>query len=345
MASLNSAAPFAPTDKPSAMSEPFRNIPSDSLEDAVFLSSRRRDSDSLTEDEVHRLEVLETQYVAEIRHSLEQFARLGAAIRSLPGTSVPEGFIDGVRRSIAATPAVPVPRRSFGWVPVVSAIIAVCLLIAIRPVDSSRTERGIAAQSDEQVRNWNVVVVKVDSADRGSTVRGIEQLVGRHGLSLQEQTLNDHPEWLGVVLTSAPAEGNAILEGIREDVPESSIDFDPLHVANTTPDEIIAVVRKALEHPTQSELHHGRIYVTTPRIGLDSAGAPEVTEARQAVDRQRSGSPAASMAAASEDRHGKRPELTGRHRSASAPRPSDVTLVVFEFSPDRGSDSAAGHQI
>jgi hypothetical protein len=338
---LQSAAHFAPPDKLSAMSEPFGTTPTESFQDAAFLSSRRRDGDSLTEDEVRRLEVLETRHAVEIRHSLEQFARLGAALRSLPKTRVPEGFIDGVRRSIGTTPAVPVPRRSFARIPVVSAIIAVCLLIALRPVDSSRDDGGIAAQSDADGRNWNVVVVKVDSVDRGSTVRGIEQLVGRHGLNLQEQTLNDHPEWLGVVLTSAPAEGNAILEGIREDVPESSIDFDPLHVANTTPDAIIAVVRKALEHPTQSELHHGRIYVTTPKTGSELAEVRQATGALQSGDSRQSGSPAP----ASDDRFWIKRALTGRQRLASDSRPSDVTLVVFEFSPERGSDSAAGHQI
>jgi len=327
------------------MSEPFRDFPSDSFQDAVFLSSRRCDDDSLTEDELRRLEVLETQYAGEIQQSLDQFARLRAALRSLPRARVPEGFIDGVRESIVTTPAVPLPRRSLGWVPVVSAIVAVCLLMAIRPMDSFRKDGGIALQSDEQGRNWNVVVVKVDSADRSSTVRGIEQLVGRHGLNLQQQTLNDHPEWLGVVLTSVPADGNAILDGIREDVPESSIDFDPLHVANTTPDEIIAVVRKALEHPTQSELHHGRIYVTTPKIDQDLSEVRQAKVAPQAGDRQLSRGPASPMATANQESFGRKPRLADRHHSATDPRVSDVTLVVFEFSPERGSDSAAGHQI
>jgi hypothetical protein len=123
--------------------------------------------------------------------------------------------------------------------------------------------------------NWNVVVVKVEGQDRDQVMDRIQSIVHAHGLRLQRSAGQEEPEWLGVVLTSSVEGSNEVLDAMEQSAADSTnltTKKDNVTAkakssgARTTKAsaEIVAAVRRSLQYPTLSELHHGRVFVALP---------------------------------------------------------------------------------
>jgi hypothetical protein len=116
--------------------------------------------------------------------------------------------------------------------------------------------------------DWDVVVLEVSSSDRSVAMKQIEAFMQKHGFSMNEhrdEVKTESPDWLGVILTSAPAvpqqmTDDAVSQGIVDDV-----EWDPRTIAETSREDLIDAVRRSLQTPTESELIHGRVYVAVPR--------------------------------------------------------------------------------
>lgn len=202
-------------------------------------------------------------------------------------------------------------------------------------------EAAPAVQPVIQSDNWNVVVVKVDGDDRDLAMDRIQSIVHQHGLRVQMSAGQDRPEWLGVVLTSAGTGREEVLNAMERGLGENSQANHPeTHLAHSAPAEIIAAVRESLRYPTQSEFHHGKIFVALPPEGPTSSGQspglPSVPPASTAI-------PSGKDASESP-----RDDSTKRREFSPAPKESSiaVTLVVFEFGGQKaksdGRDGASG---
>jgi hypothetical protein len=121
--------------------------------------------------------------------------------------------------------------------------------------------------------DWDVVVLEVSSSDRSVAMKQIEAFMQKHGFNMNEhrdEVKTGSPDWLGVVLTSAPAvpqqmTDDAVSQGIVDDV-----EWDPRTIAETSREDLIDAVRRSLQTPTESELIHGRVYVAVPRINSEA---------------------------------------------------------------------------
>jgi len=255
-------------------------------------------------------------------------------------------------------------------------------VVGLNAAAMTDTDSGVAEDSIQPLiesENWNVVVVKVEGQDRDQVMDRIQSIVHAHGLRLQRSAGQDEPEWLGVVLTSAVEGSDEVVNAMEQDAAHSSTNFtknkDNISAkaksseANTTKAsaEIVAAVRRSLQYPTLSELHHGRVFVALPteaefkaravrkgadrsvpspsdNASLDKASKSKEAAAENAVPA--APAPRGATAGLEKVPHsvGKTPSAHMKHRSegsvplAGAPvekategSAAVVTLVVFDF--------------
>ena len=193
---------------------------------------------------------------------------------------------------------------------------------------STEASSALDVQPLIQSEDWNVVVVKIDGKDRDQAMDQIQLIVQKAGLQLKGSAGPDESRWLGVVLTSNVAG--------REDVVNAmeSVGASNGYVTETPPADsqeamFITAARESLQHPTRSELHHGKVFVvlpSSPSVKGDKqtvAANPQVAATARAS--ATSPGPVESSAV---DLEGSAAKSAG----ISAKAVPAVTLVVFEFS-------------
>ncbi len=168
------------------------------------------------------------------------------------------------------------PRQKFAGVVSILAMVG-CLLVAlIAPhTDDSALPRitaswkirkaaaNVVADFPSEER-WNVVVVRMDDQDRTAAMQAVQKVVKEHGFDFARSAGKEMPEWLGVVLSAGADESKALLDDLRSKVSIESVEQDPLRIAESSREELIAAVQESLRYPTMSELHHGKVYLAMP---------------------------------------------------------------------------------
>lgn len=250
-------------------------------------------------------------------------------------------------RDVKARP----PRQKFAGV--VSILMMVgCLLIAVVAPHTDDAElpritaswkiRKAAANvvaefpSEEQ---WNVVVVRMDDQDRTAAMQAVQKIVKEHGYDFARSAGKEMPEWLGVVLSAGADESKALLDDLRNKVSIESVEQDPLRIAESSREELIAAVQESLRYPTMSELHHGKVYLAMPenddkQESVDTLIAAAKVAADKSMSRQEGHGDeprVPSLVPPTSDE----PALTSEH--ATSPR-DGVMLVVFQFAPEVAVD-------
>ena len=180
--------------------------------------------------------------------------------------------------------------------------------------------------------NWNIVVVRVDSKDRAQAMQQIESIANNHGLQLDKSRGSDKADWLGVVLTSAVVDRDDVVNEMEQGLGRVSDGSDSPLIGDVDRRDVVNAVRKSFESPTQSELHHGRIFLALPVLDNSPGRSSEVPNQELLADAK--ASPQRTLAV---------PEVGERSAKVMAdsfampvlPAAEDsVTLVVFEFVSD-----------
>lgn len=345
-----------------------RSQPSPSLEEMLQLASSHQDGEITESDRTSQEMAIGTR-LAEV-HLFQRRMKLisrglkNAPVKNIPGllvnleslskqTSVPAVVI-----SVADFPATtPSPRRKFAGV-VSMLVMAGCLLVAVltssseysglpRVTASRKTQLAAEIASADFPSNdsWNVVVVQMHDRDRSRAMKKVQSVVRSHGFEFARSAGEEMPKWLGVVLSANESESRALINDIRKSVAEGSVEHDPLRVAESSREELIAAVRESLRYPTQSELHHGKVYLALP--DLDRLASGNVTIAK--VEHALSSEPTQDVAevftargnevavvgseAASRETDASRKMINAGAFDAGSANRTGVVLVVFQFDP------------
>lgn len=198
-----------------------------------------------------------------------------------------------------------------------------------------------------ETEDWNIVVVKLDEQNRELAMERIHSIVEGRGFQLQNSFADSKSEFLGVVVTSAVAENEQLVSEMEKGVAGSLVQRDSNSIAKTRREEIVTAVRKSLQHPTQSEFHHGQFYLA---LSTDSGKADSAVN----VELANSGNLPAERPAAADT-------AVASSKADSAKSPADersaakiadgsnsaITLIVFEFRSDDGlpANNSSGKQI
>ncbi len=324
----------------------------DELSEALQLVSRQIDGDMVMGDTL-RLEVLERQFSVEMAQFRSQCVLLHQNLSGLPQRAV-SGFVfetcsagssDGPGRSIVPNRRLPMVVAS------IAAVLCGCLLVVfVKPsglsdvgltvattngvveqqlATSDKAEMGESSSVDLQPllssENWNVVVVRVDQQDRDLAMQQIQTIVREHGLQLNDSHGNDKADWLGVILTSAVLDRDEVINDMEQELGEPSAPLTEKRVGNAGRQDIVDAVRKSFEFPTQSELHHGKVYLALPATEADVQNADPSPQQDLVADANVS----AINSATSVESNSSSADLAAR--SATMTAENSVTLVVFEF--------------
>ena len=215
------------------------------------------------------------------------------------------------------------------------------LMAANEAISESSSEADV--QPLIQSEDWNVVVVRIDAADRDQAMDQIQSIVRKAGLQLKGSVGHEESRWLGVVLTSNVAG--------REDVVSAmeGVGTSNGYVTETPPVDsqealFIAAARESLKHPTRSELHYGKVFVALPSASstMRTAEGPVVAATEEpeggnpnSVSHEPLALPSAAVGG-----------FAAGSAKVSAKAVPDVTLVVFEFSDgEKSGPNSSGQQI
>jgi len=196
----------------------------------------------------------------------------------------------------------------------------------------SLSERDFLIQPLLESTNWNIVVVHLDEKDRDHAMQRIQSIIHEHGLRLQNATdagpsdfaHSGQTDFVGVVLTSAVSANDELVTAIERTVTDFPVEREQRGLAETRREEIIEAVRNSLQHPTRSELHHGKVYVALSTGGQNGSTAAGSVLADSATP------PTSAMARAAADAEG---------RVVDGPLAA-VTLVVFEFRSNNDNEES-----
>ena len=358
-----------------------RSTPSGSPVDILSLASRQLDGD-LTKEETRQLEQLSAEHLTQVRVFQRQTSFISALLKNAPlipieaslisGVALPERFVEAPSVAVIEDAArlSPPPRRKFASV-VSMLVMTGCLLVALiaPPTECSNLPRITASWKVQQAAeratanlpaddSWNVVVVQMDDHDRARTMQKVRAVVRNHGFEFARSAGEEMPTWLGVVLSADASESLSLIKDIQQSVPEGTIERDPMRIAESSREELIAAVRESLQYPTQSELHHGKVYLAMPDIERGNAEQSLVA----AMEKQTSANTALTPAAAAATNPNMQADeannaIALRSESSVAdvapravnqadaqaklletPQKSGVVLVVFQFASLPASD-------
>lgn len=281
--------------------------------DILSLASRQLDND-LTADETLKLRQLAQEHLRQVQIFQSQASCISALLKNAPlnraetclisGVVLPDRPVEAPSVAVIDQTKSPTPpaRRKFASV-VSMLVMAGCLLVAVLapPSEYSNLPRITASWKVQQAAeratahlpsddSWNVVVVRMDDHDQSRTMQKVRAVVRSHGFEFARSAGEEMPKWLGVVLSANASESLSLIHDIQQTVPEGTIERDPMRIAESSRAELIAAVRESLQYPTQSELHHGKVYLAMPDI--DRINAEQTLIA--AMEQEASAAPAAA---------------------------------------------------
>jgi hypothetical protein len=191
----------------------------------------------------------------------------------------------------------------------------------------------VAAADFPSDESWNLVVVRTNEDDRSGAMKRVQTVMRDHGFEFARSTGKEMPTWLGIVLATSEAKGQALIQDIEQSIPGGSIERDPQRFAESSRAELIAAVRESLRYPTQSELHHGKVYLAMPdleQFGTD--GALIAAMERSRTEDSMSGESELESSRRSLTADAYRPKQAIPEESlADGSHQSEVVLVVFQF--------------
>lgn len=342
---------------------------SPSLEELLQLASCHQDGE-ITESDRPSQEMATGTRLAEVHLFQRRIKLISSGLKNAPVKNIPgllvnleslskQTSVPAVVISVADFPTTaPAPRRKFAGV-VSMLVMAGCLLVAVltssseysglpRVTANRKTQLAAEVASADFPSNdsWNVVVVQMHDRDRSRAMKKVQSVVRSHGFEFARSAGEEMPKWLGVVLSANESESRALINDIRKSVAEGSVEHDPLRVAESSREELIAAVRESLRYPTQSELHHGKVYLALP--DLDRLASGNVSIAK--IDRTEHSEPTPAAAEVLSSARGNEvtvagSEATSRETDASSKmidagafdagsaNRTGMVLVVFQFDP------------
>lgn len=133
-----------------------------------------------------------------------------------------------------------------------------------------------------QGEDWQILSVRIASDSRDEVLQQIQTLAQAAGLNMQSVAAGAEQELpsFGVLLTSAPAEGQTFVEQVEHSPLVQSAAWDPSEIGQMNRQQLIAAVRASMLNPSRSELHFGEVFLALPgrkeqeSSQLARAGAP-----------------------------------------------------------------------
>lgn len=349
---------------------------SPSLDELLQLASCHQDGE-ITESDHPSLEMATGTRLAEVHLFQRRMKLISSGLKNAPVKNIlgllvnleslaKQTSVPAVVISVADFPATTQsPRRKFAGV-VSMLVMAGCLLVAVltssseygglpRVTANRKTQLAAEVASADFPSNdsWNVVVVQMHDRDRSRAMKKVQSVVRSHGFEFARSAGEEMPKWLGVVLSANESESRALINDIRKSVAEGSVEHDPLRVAESSREELIAAVRESLRYPTQSELHHGKVYLALPdldRMATDDLLIAEVDRTERSEPTQADAKllfsaqgdevtvAGSDVTSTENDASSKMTQKISRDAATTGVNRTGIVLVVFQFDPASPAD-------